>query len=538
MLGQTLAMGQVLYPERSPPAPLKIKPILSLTDSEFEKNDSIFEFSSTESSDVELLTNEQAQHMWENESLANFDVACASVSNDIEFDRLNNKLLVALKQFSTSNKMYCIKCKVMTLMTKRGKTKNTYQFACGSHTLSATQILGTLPDAFVLKHLPNEPRHVMNETLAWLGKDQLSPELQARSAKRNAVKRYSAHRSPIKATMSSLLSSRNSVNEVLVEVRDLKERVRTNESAMNLLKESNRRLAEVNSSLAEQLQILKEENAVLKRHLIEPMSTTASKITYAKVADMAKPPNKPMKFYTMATQNSAKSPFEVISADPVATKPISQMNTFPFSPLKVIYFKGCHRKSVGTYKAMLPTIGFEPQWARHIVFLAEDIIQITTFESKAELLIKAMQSISNDVKHIPDFDPFSGTSYAEYGTFSDESAGKSYLALMKKCTVKLQNDSLKTPSLRRIASFLSKIVEGKNIHFQPTPKATRVFCLGDFIAKKEPAITAMDVETLEQIETNAIGLNVAPPTPEKVPTETETDTDTTMKDSSSTANDQ
>ena len=149
-----------------------------------------------------------------------------------------------------------------------------------------------------------------------------------------------------------------------------------------------------------------------------------------------------------------------------------------------------------------------------------------------------MQSISNDVKHIPEFDPFSGTSYAEYGTFSDESAGKSYLALMKKCTVKLQNDSLKTPSLRRIASFLSKIVEGKNIHFQPTPKATRVFCLGDFIAKKEPAITAMDVETLEQIETNASGLNVAPPTPEKVPTETETDTDTTMKDSSSTANDQ
>ena len=117
----------------------------------------------------------------ENESLANFDVACESVSNDIEFYRLKNKLLVALKQFSTSNKVYCIKCKVITLMTKRGKTKNTYQFARGSHTLSATQILATLPDAFVLKNLPNEPRHVMNETLACFGKDQLSPELQARS---------------------------------------------------------------------------------------------------------------------------------------------------------------------------------------------------------------------------------------------------------------------------------------------------------------------------------------------------------------------
>ena len=143
------------------------------------------------------------------ESLANFGLACATVSNDIEYDRLNNKLQVALKQFSTSNKVYCKKCKLMTQMSKREKVKNTYYFACGTYTLSAAQILGTLPDSFILRHVPLEPRHVFHEALSWIGKDELSPELQERSAKLNAVKRYSAHRSPIKAPMSSLLSSRN-----------------------------------------------------------------------------------------------------------------------------------------------------------------------------------------------------------------------------------------------------------------------------------------------------------------------------------------
>ena len=135
-----------LFPEGPAPAPPKKIPVLSLSDSEFEKIDPSSEFSSTDSTDGELMNTQQAQLLWEHESLAKFGLACANVSDDIEFDRLNNKLLVALKQFSTSHNVYCSKCKTMTLMTKRGKTKNTYQFACGSHTLSATQILGTLPD--------------------------------------------------------------------------------------------------------------------------------------------------------------------------------------------------------------------------------------------------------------------------------------------------------------------------------------------------------------------------------------------------------
>ena len=175
-----LAMGPAILIERPPPAPIKVKPILSISEPESDNNESISDFSASESSECELLTSTQAQNLWEHELLANFGLACATVSNDIEFDRLNNKLLVALKQFSTSSKVYCKKCKLMTQMTKRGKVKNTYQFACGTHTLSAAQILGTLPDSFILRHVPLEPRHVFHETLSWIGKDELSPELQER----------------------------------------------------------------------------------------------------------------------------------------------------------------------------------------------------------------------------------------------------------------------------------------------------------------------------------------------------------------------
>jgi hypothetical protein len=47
---------------------------------------------------------------------------------------------------------------------------------------------------------------------------------------------------------------------------------------------------------------------------------------------------------------------------------------------------------------------------------------------------------------------------------------------------------------------LTRIVEGKNINFQPAPRATRVFCLGDFILKKETAPSEMDVEIQEPSE--------------------------------------
>ena len=42
---------------------------------------------------------------------------------------------------------------------------------------------------------------------------------------------------------------------------------------------------------------------------------------------------------------------------------------------------------------MLPKIGFPPHLARHLIFLTEDTLQVVTFDSKAEELIKALESV-------------------------------------------------------------------------------------------------------------------------------------------------
>ena len=139
-----------MCPERSPPAARSPPAKLSFSESEPDSNSSFFEFSDVESIAGEKLNNSQAQPLWDKESLMKFGAACDLVPNDEnEFDRLNNKLLIALKTFSPTSHVYCLKCKKMAMMTKRGKVNKTYQFNCtsgnaNSHTVSATQILTSL----------------------------------------------------------------------------------------------------------------------------------------------------------------------------------------------------------------------------------------------------------------------------------------------------------------------------------------------------------------------------------------------------------
>jgi hypothetical protein len=166
---------------------------------------------------------------------------------------------------------------------------------------------------------------------------------------------------------------------------------------------------------------------------------------------------------------------------------------------------GCHRKSIGEYKKMLPSIGFEAHWARHICFLAEDIVQITTFESKVDTLIKAITSISNDVKHLKDFNPLVGASYVNYGTFSDDSASKCYFTLMKQAAKNISADAQRIPSLRRLSAFFSKIVESQDISIKVSTRPTRIFCLGNFIIKKEPVAMEVDIpKTMESYSNEAL----------------------------------
>ena len=511
-------MGQALYPERSAPAPPRKKLILSLSESENEVLEHDSESSEAESTDDTLPSTAQAQLLWKPEVLSRFGLTCASVSEDTEFNKMNNKLLNALKEFSSKENIYCTKCKTMTSMTKKGKVNSTYQFACGTHTISATQILRSLPDAFILKHIPKEPRHIHNQTLSWIGKEQLSPELLENMSSKNAVKRYRTHRSPIKPVTSSLLTSRNQVNEVFSEMKHMKHRLCEMEKELIESTANSKLLEEMIVTLKEQLKAIKEENALLKKFLNSPKvpqppalqhqqkNSTAdlSSSSYACVTDYIKPMNKIMRFYTKA-ESTPRSPTEVVSARAPQEKQQHTRSSAEFSPYKLVFFRGCHRKPIGEYKKMLPSIGFEAHWARHICFLAEDIVQITTFESKVDTLIKAITSISNDVKHLKDFNPLVGASYVNYGTFSDDSASKCYFTLMKQAAKNISADAQRIPSLRRLSAFFSKIVESQDVSIKASPRPTRIFCLGNFIIKKEPVAMEVDIpKTIESYSNEAL----------------------------------
>jgi hypothetical protein len=158
----------------------------------------------------------------------------------------------------------------MKMVTKRGKTNKTYQFNCGSHTISAAQILSTLPDEFILEHVPCNPMHVFHEKIQWIGKDHLSPELENASNFKKASKRFSVNRSPIKGLSQSslLLRSRNQTNETLMEIKELRSRLNNSEKKMSEYSSKFSVLME-NDILNEQLKLIREENEIFKKYLSE-----------------------------------------------------------------------------------------------------------------------------------------------------------------------------------------------------------------------------------------------------------------------------
>lgn len=301
------SMGLAFSPERSPEPKFSVSR-LAISDNESIETTSVSEFSDAESYDGPLLTLSQAQKLWSQDELQKLAATCAETAADEQFDRLNNKLLIALKAHSTSNKIFCHKCSSMRLVTKRGKVNKTYQFACGNHTLSATQILFTLPDEFIQENVPENPRYVFNATIKWIGKDHLSPELIEMDTKRKAVKRFSVYRSPTKAPSTGLIRSRNALNETISEIKELKSRLGVSDRSVEELKKSIELLISQNKQLMENNKILKEENSVLKRHLHggkllkkestindaqarEEICPSPKPSSYASITDMIKPTN-------------------------------------------------------------------------------------------------------------------------------------------------------------------------------------------------------------------------------------------------------
>ena len=60
---------------------------------------------------------------------------------------------------------------------QRGETNKTYQFNCDTHYRVCHPNPQLPPGRIPAQTPPKDPRHIHNQTLPWIGKDQTEPEL-------------------------------------------------------------------------------------------------------------------------------------------------------------------------------------------------------------------------------------------------------------------------------------------------------------------------------------------------------------------------
>ena len=108
----------------------------------------------------------------------------------------------------------------MVRVVTNGAIKSTFQFDCkqGIHHLSATQILGTLPDEWIssVTELMSDSNRI--QTLKWLDKGHLSEEIWEIKGLKNAKKRFSVELSPTKPDSFKIRAVNNSLEMELQEL--------------------------------------------------------------------------------------------------------------------------------------------------------------------------------------------------------------------------------------------------------------------------------------------------------------------------------
>lgn len=424
-------------------------------------------------------------------------------------------------------------------MTKHGKGNDSYQFNCTGgdlkHHVSALQVINSLSDEWIedfIQHLETVYRCAF---LSWIGKEHLDPAMWETKGAKNATKRFACDMSPIKVTDFKTRVVNNALEN---EVRELSRTMKAMSARINALEDDNktlltelkatreenellRRLYEKRDNepekknedednddknenpigqinqLRRSVKALSEENGILKRHLIEKSPTIANtNDSFAAVANIHKPVKSNRKFPTMY-------PAEVVSKGPTS-RPNDPENIkvpakkFDFSPMKLIYFEGCQRRVPAIYRQMFRDIGVDSKTIRDITFLAEDILQIITYESAIPAITEALEKLDPSVRRMVNFDPCRGASYAKYAEITDEQSKAAYFAMMSKSAERITKISETMKSMKRSAAFINKIVELKTTEYLPAIRKPRCFVLGDFIIASENRQDAKSMEIVSE----------------------------------------
>ena len=362
-----------------------------------------------------------------------------------------------------------------------GAIKSTFQFDCkqGIHHLSATQILGTLPDEWIssVTELMSDSNRI--QTLKWLDKGHLSEEIWEIKGLKNAKKRFSVELSPTKPDSFKIRAVNNSLEMELQELKTTVEKLGKRQDSIE----------SENLSLRQQLKASKEEVAMLRRLLSEEPKNCEPKVnSFAEVTAIHRP--RPAKITTRK-----HTPLETISKSVPSRQ--SPEGRPAYSPLKIIFFEGCHRKSPAAYRSMFKDIGVDTRAVRDITFLTDDIMQLTTYESAVEHIASALRGISENVRRLESFDPTKAASYTKYGDFSDKDVKASYFAVIAKSAERLSKTASNVKALKRSSNFLNKVVESQNFDFKSQEIKAKVFFLGNLLDYAKPIGTPKESKDVE-----------------------------------------
>jgi hypothetical protein len=144
---------------------------------------------------------------------------------------------------------------------------------------------------------------------------------------------------------------------------------------------------------------------------------------------------------------------------------------------------------------MFKELGIDTRAIRDITFLADELMQLTTYESAVEEITKALKGVNENVRRLESFDPTKAESYSKYGDFNDIDVKKCYFSMMEKNAERIGKAAENVKALRRSANFFNKLVENQTFEYQTQPRKPKVYFLGSLLDYAKPVTPPKPTET-------------------------------------------
>jgi hypothetical protein len=413
-------------------------------------------------------------------------------ARNIHFDKSKNALNDILKE--AKHLFSCQTCRVKDLKSV-GCVKERLRFRCGNCGISmnAMPFLKMFPAEIIILALKTFPEYALYEVGCWF---QLFPETEimknrkdskAITFRRNKTKRIHGNDAVSQAVIdfesSEDFHSEEVVADCIVEsITEITDTIIANAKAnigikFDLTKDDPEDWILLSKEeLLEKLRKARIQLIDAQKGLEQQQAV--SKKSYADIATPRASPSNRIKEMVAKQGPIEKHEIEAVLS-PKRASP-----DFEYSDMELLFFGGVKRTSISFYRKILSQNGFEKKALRDITFLTDDIVQIATYGSLKEDLVRIFTGIVSSIKHLENFDPTKKVSYGfSIESLSDEVISKKYFATIQNIYERISQQVTEFPFLRRTANFFEKIFATKNIRITSGRPQKRFFFMNEFVSQ-------------------------------------------------------